>query len=105
MGRHLAIVEKNHVSVKVENYWDGEALMTEKYPDPMWEECENRTPGSLVLLGKMDTPPRYVLWGDSHAMALSPGFNAFSCKTGINGIYINRKHTLLEGTNTALYPH
>lgn len=101
--RMLGLHETQHSNVIVETYWDGEAADIRVYPDPQWPESENRTPHSLSVLGDLQNP-QYVLWGDSHAMALSPGFNEFSQKTGINGLYINRKHTLLEGTVSKTYP-
>lgn len=101
--RQLAKYEKLHSHVIVEEYWDGEAASGEKYSDPHWPASENRTSNSLTKLGGHENP-QYVLWGDSHAMALAPGFNSFSLSTGINGLYINRKHTLLRGTNSRLYP-
>lgn len=94
--------ELRHQRIIVESYWDGAAPSAEHYSDPEWEENENRTKNSLTVLGK-DENPRYVLWGDSHAMAVSPGWHYFSEKTGINGIYINRKHVLLKNTYTGLY--
>lgn len=95
-------MEMRHQRVLVESYWDGIAPSSARYPDPGWEENENRTPNSLTVLGK-DENPRYVLWGDSHAMAASPGWSLFSEKTGVNGIYINRKHVLLRHTDSREY--
>lgn len=101
--RQIAEYERQHSLVIIEKYWDGQAADKNKFPDPQWPECENRTPNSLTVLGGHENP-QYVLWGDSHAMALSPGFNTFSLATGINGLYINRKHTLLSGTISRTYP-
>lgn len=96
--------EQHHQRVVVEKYWDGVAPSAHHYEDPQWEHVHNRTDNSLTVLGK-DENPRYVLWGDSHAMAAAPGWALFSEKTGINGIYINRKHTLLRNSYSKLYPN
>ena len=101
--RSLGKYEERHSEVVVEDYWDGQAANEEKYPDPHWPDSENRTPHSLSVLGQ-DANPQYVLWGDSHAMALSPAFHVFSIETGINGLYINRKHILMCWANSRIYP-
>ncbi|MCQ2364879.1 MAG: acyltransferase [Akkermansia sp.] len=103
IGMHgLYWFERQHQRVVVESYWDGIAPDKSHYKDPQWEKSENRTDNSLVVLGK-DANPQYVLWGDSHAMAAAPGWHDFSEQTGINGIYINRKHTLLKNTYSGRY--
>lgn len=101
--RRVSVWEDLNKKVNVESYWDGQAPSAQNYPDPKWPQSENRTPHSLVLLGN-EQNIQYVLWGDSHAMALSPGFHAFSAATGINGLYINRKHILLDNTYSDNYP-
>ena len=101
--RQLYIYELRHpCPIITEKYWSGEAPNSITYPDPKWEECENLTPNSLSVLGKESTPT-YLLWGDSHAMALSPGFHHFSESSGINGLFVNRKHVLLNNSYTNLY--
>ena len=101
--RKVSVWEVLNKKVHVEQYWDGHAPSAQNYPDPDWPQSENRTPHSLMLLGE-EQNIQYVLWGDSHAMALAPGFHEFSAATGINGLYINRKHMLLENTYTDTYP-
>ena len=103
MSRVIAHNKSNYSDIVVEDYWNGEAADETDYPDPQWAESENATPNSLTKLGEGKNP-QYVLWGDSHAMALSPGFHEFSLQTGINGLYVNRKHTLLENTYSKTYP-
>lgn len=95
--------EKQAPIVHVEPYWDGNPPDKAQYPDPAWPHSENRKKDSFFALGNGKNY-EYVLWGDSHAMSLSPGFFDFSQKTGINGLYINRKHTLLHNTYSPLYP-
>lgn len=95
--------ETKYPRVRVESYWDGLAPNEKNYADPHWPSCENRTSNSLTVLGA-DSSPCYVLWGDSHAMATSPGWDDFSRRNNINGLYINRKHTLLFNTFSANYP-
>lgn len=59
---------------------------------------ENDRSTSLVQLGDATaTAPSYVLVGDSHALALAPGFEAFSQRTGIAGLYVRSQLTLLYG--------
>lgn len=102
--KYLYVYEHRHARCQVEPYCDGVAPAAQRYADPNWEHSENRTPNSLSVLGA-DENPQYVLWGDSHAMALSAGWNAFSEKSGINGLYINRKHTLMHDSFSKRYPN
>ncbi len=103
LTKAIAKYEIKHPHVVLEDYWDGKAVTHENYQDPTWPKSDNRTDNTFTVLGT-EQNFQYVLWGDSHAMALSPGFHEFSLKTGINGIYINRKHTLLYDTNSSTYP-
>lgn len=100
VSRRIYRYETMHNPILTEKYWNGNPPSL--YPDPKWEECENLTPNSLSVLGK-DSTPTYLLWGDSHAMAISPGFHDFSEKNDINGLYINRKHVLLNQSYTEMY--
>lgn len=52
----------------------------------------------MQVLGE-DKGLQYCLWGDSHAAAIAPGFDEFSKTTGINGVYISNRATLLAHTN------
>ncbi len=40
-------------------------------------------PDNLVRLGKNHGPPRLLVWGDSHAMAILPAIDALSRETGV----------------------
>lgn len=53
----------------------------------------------LILLGVPTEKASYCLWGDSHAMAISGGFDRLSKKNNIAGVYIERRHSLLSGVN------
>ncbi len=86
---------------EVEPYWDGP--QSSYCIDPKFDESDNPTPWSLVSLGK-DENPQYLFWGDSHARAIAPGLHHWSLETGINGIYINRKHWLVYKGSGSLYP-
>lgn len=78
-------------------YWNGPASSFCDFPDSLLFNIqrisENHSP--LVTLGD-DKDPAYLLWGDSHALALSPGFNQFSQHTKINGLYFNYNVTLMD---------
>jgi peptidoglycan/LPS O-acetylase OafA/YrhL len=90
----------------IEPFWEGQPPAPNIYPDPCFPKCESPTPNSLVTLGHDDAAPAYVLWGDSHARSLAPGFDGFSRQTGINGLYINRKHILsYKGSERASNPN
>lgn len=41
--------------------------------------------GSGCLLGSADTPPKFLVWGDSHASAILPAFREAAEETGITG--------------------
>ncbi len=86
---------------EVEPYWNGP--QSSYCLDPKFDESENPTPWSLVSLGKNEKP-QYIFWGDSHARALAVGFHQWSLETGINGIYINRKHWLVYKGAGVSYP-
>jgi len=92
--RFLGVYEHQHSLVeKKQNYWKGRAAVS--YPQPNWgDEVKEGSP-ALVRLGN-DEKPCYMLWGDSHARALSPGFDAFSLESGINGLYVGRRHVLMD---------
>lgn len=46
----------------------------------------------LVKIGTIEMTPTFVLWGDSHALALLPGLDAMALKYERAGYYINLKH-------------
>lgn len=92
-ARFLGDYEHKHSLVeKKQDYWQGSAATS--YPQPNWEEVTSGSP-ILVRLGN-DEAPCYMLWGDSHALALSPGFDAFSLESGINGLYVGLRHVLMD---------
>jgi hypothetical protein len=45
--------------------------------------------GQLCLLGKSNIEPQFILWGDSHAQALSHAFHLAALKTGSSGYLIS----------------
>lgn len=86
-------IVKKFPGVEISGWWNGEASKT--YADPKFHYYpDKKNAPSFVVLGE-DKSPQYLLWGDSHAWAASPGFNEFSKKYGINGLYVNRNHILL----------
>ena len=76
----------------VSSYWTGPQVDERQYPDPQWATVDKHDRYSLVQLVKLGRKNQYLLWGDSHAMAIAPGFDAFSRRNNINGIYIARRH-------------
>ena len=74
----------------LEAYWEGPIAHPSRQP-----KNAPSTSHYVVTLGKEDHP-KYILWGDSHAMALSPGLHELSLRSGMNGLYINRRHMLLH---------
>ncbi len=58
-----------------------------------WERCGTRPdrdirPEDLCHFGpKNDAAPRFLLWGDSHALALFPAVDAAAKATGISGLH------------------
>ena len=46
----------------------------------------NRT---LIKIGDQNGKPDFILWGDSHALALLPGIDAIAAERGQTGYYIN----------------
>lgn len=100
---HTALHGHRNSNVVVEQYWYGKQPDALKYSGIHLPNSGSILQNRLTILGQ-DRQQQYVLWGDSHAMALSPGFDAFSAETGINGLYINGRHTLLEGSYSRAYP-
>ncbi len=47
---------------------------------------ENITLDGLCIMGDKDVKPSYVLWGDSHALVLADGMDAYGKEHGISGI-------------------
>ncbi|MCX7064321.1 MAG: SGNH hydrolase domain-containing protein [Proteobacteria bacterium] len=60
---------------------------------PDWERCvkvldRDVTPEDLCHLGpKNGAAPRFLVWGDSHALALFPAVDAAATETGIVGLH------------------
>ncbi len=80
--------------------------------DPVWKP-EMWAEGDLVgknvkavRLGQEKVSPSFVLWGDSHAGALSPGLSSVAKRHGSSGLIISRggfPPLLLNGTKTQSY--
>jgi len=71
--------------------------------------------GNLCHLGKKDGKPQFIVWGDSHAGAISQAFHLAALTTGISGyslsnsgcrplagVYRKHKHKCLNFNNAAL---
>ncbi|MEG0025609.1 MAG: acyltransferase family protein, partial [Akkermansia sp.] len=61
------------------DYWKGEHYVNEKDSSPI----KNK----LIKLGDLSSNPTFLLMGDSHAMALSPGINQLAKEIGEVGLY------------------
>ncbi len=62
------------------------------------DKPENDRSTLLVQLGNDGAPPpSYLLVGDSHALSIAPGFEDFSRRTGIAGLYLRSQLTALYG--------
>ncbi len=59
-----------------------------------------------VLAGCGDTTktPSFVLWGDSHALALLPGLDQVASQYGRAGLFINLKHSFALQKEIGAYP-
>ena len=60
-----------------------------------WQRCKTDfdrdiTPEDLCRLGPKNGPPRFLLWGDSHAMVLFPAVDAAAQETGVVGLHASR---------------
>lgn len=74
-----------------QSFWRGTGATS--FPDPKFEDVDSFGRPSFTILGE-DKAPDYILWGDSHARAIAPGFDSFSRRISINGIFINRRMPL-----------
>jgi peptidoglycan/LPS O-acetylase OafA/YrhL len=81
-----------------ESYWQGRRAA--EIPAP--EVADGGRP-VLVSLGDGTLSPSFLLWGDSHAMALAPGFDHLARQLGLPGVYLDRNHSLLSGVNWNYY--
>lgn len=85
-----------------EDWWNGNPVPASVYAQPEWPNNED-VPYALTQLGGAENI-RYFLWGDSHARAISPGFNAFSEQSGLNGIYVTDRDILLYRSHVNTNP-
>lgn len=76
-----------------EDWWTGTPVPAAVYASPKWPSNEGAA-YAFTQLGGVENI-RYVLWGDSHARAISPGFDAFSEQSGLHGIYVADRDILL----------
>jgi hypothetical protein len=69
------------------------------------EDMMSRKSDLLISIGRKNVQPAFVLWGDSHALALLPGVDAVASEWGRAGLYINLKHdfTLDQDLGGGLY--
>lgn len=101
-ARVLGGYERRHPLLEnSQEYWRGTAASS--YPQPNWGGDTQGGASALVMLGN-DEKPCYMLWGGSHAMALSPGFDSFSQESGINGLYVGRRHLLMDAATSSSLP-
>jgi len=76
-----------------------ESFSMDMATDPQWIHYEeswklldgiNRSDWSPPIIGKLDTPPSFLLWGDSHANSLRIGLSEKSFQYGLSGYIISR---------------
>jgi peptidoglycan/LPS O-acetylase OafA/YrhL len=53
----------------------------------------------LLPIGKSNAGPTFLLWGDSHAAAILPGFDSIAGRFGKTGYYLNRQSGLSNETH------
>ena len=80
----------------------------ERFPEEIRSVLEIKSTGSTVgrkrivqqdvpILGKVsgkNEPPEFILWGDSHAMALLESFDDAAKDIGMHGVYVTRSATI-----------
>ncbi|MBS0266753.1 MAG: acyltransferase [Planctomycetes bacterium] len=78
--------------------------------DPRRSTCDlvdlqQGDPRLLLPIGRPNQPAEFVLWGDSHALALLPGVDALADEYSRSGWFINLKHnfTLKSEIGTEAY--
>lgn len=98
----LAIAKNQLRSFHGEDWWAGTPVPSAVYAPPAFP-CNEGMPVPFWQLGKAQDI-RYVLWGDSHAKAMAPGFNTFSEQSGINGLYITDRDILLYKSHVSTKP-
>lgn len=103
----VLLLKSNLISKKQEKleqisgkYWDGAFSKITDFngiqyaPEKILSKTKDYSP--FIILGNNQNPC-YLLWGDSHAMALSPGLHNHSKVSGHNGLFLNIR--------TAVTPH
>jgi len=78
--------------IATEGYWQGRSATVITPP-----KLDGDSRPALVNLGLERPPATFLLWGDSHAMALAPGFDHLARKLGVSGVFLDRSHSLLSG--------
>lgn len=76
----------------------GHDLQAIAVSDPGWEhwkDCADRAldegaPLELCALGGPDAPASFLLWGDSHALAMASAVNLSATSTGVSGVLATR---------------
>lgn len=92
---------ENYINVKInkkypeKKYWQGELYVTEKN-----SESSSKIAKNMVKLGESSEPATFILWGDSHALALAPGFDKFAKEKKVSGIFCDRLVHLLSGVDS-----
>ena len=56
------------------------------------EDLITKSDVELTVIGTNQMNPRFILWGDSHALALLPGLDLAAKKYKYAGLYINKRH-------------
>lgn len=67
------------------------------------EDLRQRKKELLINIGKPETAPTFVLWGDSHALALLPGVDQVASEYNKAGFFINQKHDFTLDPNIGAF--
>lgn len=104
LGAGGILLKTNLRIEKFGEYWNGAFSNIKDFAGTQYDT--DRKPSnapnfsSFITLGSHQNPC-YLLWGDSHAMALSPGFHNYSKVSGHNGLFLNIRIALTPHARTS----
>jgi peptidoglycan/LPS O-acetylase OafA/YrhL/TPR repeat protein len=85
-GAFETIVLSSGIKKKTPDEWQDENNPTKL------EDLITKSDVELTVIGTNQMNPRFILWGDSHALALLPGLDLATKKYKYAGLYINKIH-------------
>jgi hypothetical protein len=91
-----------------QNKWKGVVLWPNKNENEEYIKDANKLkildPNLLIRIGDINKKPEFVLWGDSHALALSYGFDLIAERYGKAGYFLNSKDSFTNISATTIDP-